>query len=62
MRLDLADNALSGPAHTSIWGTSVSTPLAPPWRDPELRILGGATLTALAWWTRRGLRNRGDAG
>lgn len=58
-RLDLADDALSGPAHTSLWGTSVS---ALSWRGAELLVLGGAAAVALAWWTRRRLRTRGEAG
>ncbi|MDF2091510.1 hypothetical protein P0Y31_04060 [Knoellia sp. 3-2P3] len=60
-RLDLADDALSGPTHTSIWGTSVST-LS--WRWPEAGLVaGGVGLVVLLWLRRRHrVRSRTQAG
>jgi hypothetical protein len=49
-RLDLADRALSGPVHESVWGTSTS---AISWRTRELVLLAGAGALAFAWWARR---------
>ena len=57
-RFDLADDALSGPAHTSVWGTSVST-LS--WRWKEFAILACAGLVVLLVLWRR-VRTRGEAG
>ena len=48
--LDLADSALSGPAHESVWGTSTS---AISWRTRELTALGAALLLVLAWRVHR---------
>ena len=59
-RLDIADDALSGPAHTSIWGTSVST-LS--WRWPEALLVAGGALAVLLWLgRRRSVRTRAQAG
>jgi hypothetical protein len=59
-RLDLADDALSGPAHTTIWGTSVST-LS--WRWPEAVLVAGVALGVLLWLRRRrSVRTRAQAG
>jgi aminopeptidase-like protein len=59
-RLDLADDALSGPAHTTIWGTSVST-LS--WRWPEAVLVAAVALGVLLWLRRRrSVRTRAQAG
>jgi hypothetical protein len=60
-RLDLADDALSGPPHTSIWGTSVST-LSWRWLEAGL-VAGGVGLVVLLWLARRRrVRSRAQAG
>jgi hypothetical protein len=59
-RLDLADDALSGPAHTTIWGTSVST-LS--WRWAEAVLVAAVALGVLLWLRRRrSVRTRAQAG
>lgn len=59
-RLDLADPALSGPVHQSVWGTSTS---AVTWRTRELLALGAALVLVLAWRVRRrGIRTSTGSG
>lgn len=57
-RLDLAEQALAGPTHSSIWGTAVWT-LS--WRWREASLVAGVVVALLLWRGRR-LRNRTESG